>query len=186
MELMVESSGKIRCVYGEELNLSALGECQISRASHVEPDKEGRWWADLTPLSGPRLGPFAKRSDALQAEMAWLHVHWLVHGKSVPGSGGPVPHQPGWPPPRCEVCGRSPGPCRIDRFGEADPNPDTPLAPLLKCSACGLWVCADCWHECECCLRDAGSHEDDPDWAPSGWRRTADGWERDEGPSAVS
>ena len=67
----------IRGIYGEEIDLTALGQVSISRASHVEPDAQGRWWADLTPVHGPTLGPFSLRSDALAAEVAWLETHWL-------------------------------------------------------------------------------------------------------------
>jgi hypothetical protein len=46
----------------------------------VEPDDHGRWLADLTPVQGPCLGPFQRRSDALQAEAEWLAANWLVSG----------------------------------------------------------------------------------------------------------
>jgi hypothetical protein len=74
MELIIGTNGDARCIYGEELNLSALGEVQIRRASHVEPDELGQWWADLSPVSGPKLGPFTHRSSALEAEVAWLRL----------------------------------------------------------------------------------------------------------------
>ena len=77
MELRVEPDGGVRCVYAEAIDLSALGVLSIRRASHVEPDESGAWWADLAPLHGPRLGPFDRRSEALEAEVAWLHRHWL-------------------------------------------------------------------------------------------------------------
>jgi hypothetical protein len=48
------------------------------RASLVEPDEEGRWWADLSPVDGPLLGPFRQRSQALDAEEEWLGHHWLT------------------------------------------------------------------------------------------------------------
>jgi hypothetical protein len=44
----------------------------IERASHLDPDAKGQWWADLSPVHGPTLGPFAQRSDALAAEVRWL------------------------------------------------------------------------------------------------------------------
>lgn len=77
MRLVVEPGGLVRCVYGEALDLSSLGVPAIRRASHVEPDGDGAWWADLSPLGGPRLGPFAQRSQALTAEAAWLERNWL-------------------------------------------------------------------------------------------------------------
>lgn len=75
MTLIVDPQGSVRCVYGETLDLSALGSVSIRRASHVEPDAHGQWWADLAPVSGPRLGPFMLRSVALAAEQQWLDAH---------------------------------------------------------------------------------------------------------------
>jgi hypothetical protein len=77
MELVVDPAGTIRFVYTEELDLSSLGRPTFRRASHVEPTSDGRWSADLAPVTGPVLGPFARRSDALAAESAWLAIHWL-------------------------------------------------------------------------------------------------------------
>jgi hypothetical protein len=80
MELRILPGGIIRCIYGESLDLAALGSVQMLRASHVEPDAHGQWLADLGPVGGPRLGPFPRRSDALAAEVAWLTEHWLARG----------------------------------------------------------------------------------------------------------
>ena len=77
MQLLIDREGNARCLYGEEIDLTALGELSIRRASHVEPDANGQWWADLGPVAGPRLGPFPKRSEALAAERVWLEEHWL-------------------------------------------------------------------------------------------------------------
>ena len=78
MQIIIEPGGTARCIYGEEIDLAALGSPAISRASHVEPDPQGRWWADMLPVGGPSLGPFQARSEALAAEHAWLEAHWLV------------------------------------------------------------------------------------------------------------
>ena len=83
MQLVAQQNGDVGCVYGEAINLSALGRVQIKRGSHVEPDDDGRWFADLTPVSGPQLGPFSQRSGALAAEREWLTMHWLP--AEVPG-----------------------------------------------------------------------------------------------------
>jgi hypothetical protein len=77
MELVVGASGQVRCVYDEAIDLTALGPVDITRASHVEPDAAGFWWADLSPVDGPKLGPFIRRSEALEAECVWLQKHWL-------------------------------------------------------------------------------------------------------------
>lgn len=77
MEIVIQPGGTARCVYGEAISLSELGRLSITRGSHVEPDQEGRWIADLSPVDGPRLGPFEQRSQALQAEVDWLIQNWL-------------------------------------------------------------------------------------------------------------
>ena len=76
--IVIAPDGTGRCVYGEQIPLRALGELQIRRASHVEPDERGRWWADLSPVGGPILGPYLDRSAALAAEAQWLCQHWLL------------------------------------------------------------------------------------------------------------
>lgn len=73
MDLYIHPSGITTCLYDEAISLSALGKLTIHRASHVEPDARGQWWADLAPSGGPRLGPFSTRSAALRAETAWLN-----------------------------------------------------------------------------------------------------------------
>jgi hypothetical protein len=78
MELIVSPCGTITCVYGELLGLSELGQLSIRRVSTVEPDERGRWWADLSPVKGPRLGPFSLRSSALEAERHWVDRHVLT------------------------------------------------------------------------------------------------------------
>ena len=72
MELVVDAGGDVRCVYGEELDLRDIGKLQITRASHVEPDRDGFWWADMGPVLGPVLGPYGSRTEALGAEREWL------------------------------------------------------------------------------------------------------------------
>jgi hypothetical protein len=78
MDLVVAPDGIIRAIYSEEIPLATLGRPRIVRASHVEPDEDGRWHADLRPLLGPVLGPFPCRGEALAAEVAWLERNWLL------------------------------------------------------------------------------------------------------------
>ncbi len=72
MELVVGVDGMARCIYDEALDLRELGRLQITRASHVEPDRDGFWWADMGPVDGHVLGPFGSRSEAVGAERGWL------------------------------------------------------------------------------------------------------------------
>ena len=65
MELVVDAGGDVRCIYDEALDLRELGKLQITRASHVEPDRDGYWWADMGPVGVPVLGPFKSQTEAL-------------------------------------------------------------------------------------------------------------------------
>ncbi len=80
MQIVVKPGGEVRCVYDEAIDLATLGQPKIARGSHVEPDDEGHWWADLGPVNGPKLGPFGRRTEALEAELSWLNENWLDHG----------------------------------------------------------------------------------------------------------
>jgi hypothetical protein len=75
MQMVVQRDGTTHFIYCELLDLACLGQVQIRRASNVEPHEDGRWWADLSPVAGPMLGPFDRRSDALAEEAAWLESH---------------------------------------------------------------------------------------------------------------
>ena len=78
MQMLIMPDGTLRCLYDEAIDLAALGALQIQRGSHVEPDDRGQWWADMSPVSGPRLGPYPRRSQALTAERVWLEANWLT------------------------------------------------------------------------------------------------------------
>ena len=78
MELVISPGGEVRCLYAELIDLTTLGRPSILRASHVEPTPDGCWTADMGLLLGPVLGPFASRSEALEAERFWLETHWLL------------------------------------------------------------------------------------------------------------
>ncbi len=77
MKLLVKPDGTVLAIYDEMIDLTILGRPTITRASQVEPDAQGRWRADLSPVGGPMLGPFDRRSEALQAEHDWLERNWL-------------------------------------------------------------------------------------------------------------
>lgn len=71
----VNADGTLGFVYDDDLEpLLGLGEHEVRRASHVEMAADG-WMADLSPVSGPVLGPFPLRADALRAELDWLRAH---------------------------------------------------------------------------------------------------------------
>ena len=77
MILSITPKGDIRGIYTDDFPWLELGKALVQRASHVEPDHLGLWWADLGLSTGPKLGPFAKRADAIAAEVAWLEKHRL-------------------------------------------------------------------------------------------------------------
>ena len=77
MDIIISSNGTARALYSDSFDHSSLGRVSIRRASHVEPDATGDWFADLAPVGGPRLGPYGLRGDALAAEVAWLIAHDL-------------------------------------------------------------------------------------------------------------
>jgi len=42
-----------------------------------------KWWADMTPVRGPVLGPFEERQDALDAEIEYLYEHHLPEPRNA-------------------------------------------------------------------------------------------------------
>ncbi len=85
MQLMIEPAGNIRCVYGEDLDLARLGEVQIRRASHVEPDGVGAlvggpvagWGAEARAVSGCAVWPSQRR------RLGWIRPsarRWYANG----------------------------------------------------------------------------------------------------------
>jgi hypothetical protein len=79
MQMIIDPAGTLRCIYSETIDLTVFGPLSIRRASSVEPDDLGQWWADLGPVGGPALGPYQHRSEALAAESLWLEQNWLPH-----------------------------------------------------------------------------------------------------------
>ncbi len=77
MDLKVGANGEIQCIYSELIDLASLVALTIQRASYVEPNAQGQWTANLSPVGGPILGPFPLRSEALSAEAEWLRLHWI-------------------------------------------------------------------------------------------------------------
>lgn len=45
---------------------------RIRRASRVEVGDDNRFYGDLAPVGGPRLGPYPTYGEAVAAERAWL------------------------------------------------------------------------------------------------------------------
>ena len=74
MMLQFNANGTAIGVYSDEIldALESLGQLRVVRASHVEPSTCGGWTADMAPVGGPVLGTYRTRTEALDAEQAWL------------------------------------------------------------------------------------------------------------------
>ena len=83
IKVLIDSQGRIKYLHSDEMNSlrERLGSFTIRRASNVDPDEAGNWYADLAPVEGPHLGSFDTRAEALGAEAEWL----LDKGYPVPG-----------------------------------------------------------------------------------------------------
>ena len=73
-DLRIAPNGEITFIYSDDLaGLLTLGQAEVNRASHVEPGPTGGWFADMSPVAGPKLTGFTLRSEALAAEVEWLN-----------------------------------------------------------------------------------------------------------------
>jgi len=95
LKILIPRGGEPRALYSQCTHklLSTLGNTQTRRASSVEPTlslserakewlqandqtpiTQDAWWADLTHVGGPVLGPFESRDMALDQEVKWLYA----------------------------------------------------------------------------------------------------------------
>jgi hypothetical protein len=82
IEIVLDSAtGSVRFIHSDEamaLVRNVGGRPSVRRASHVEPvGGSASWEADMSPVGGPKLGPFPTRREALDAEVAWLNENHL-------------------------------------------------------------------------------------------------------------
>jgi hypothetical protein len=76
--ISADENGNLQFIYSDEIAfLSDLGQTETHRVSDVEPDGEGGWVADMARVSGPKLGPFNLRGDALTAETDYIKENVL-------------------------------------------------------------------------------------------------------------
>ena len=80
VELLITADGSTQYIHSDE----AAAFCEelplrTQRASTIEPDEQGQWWVDLSPVGGPRLGPYApsQRARAVKDEIEWVRQHVL-------------------------------------------------------------------------------------------------------------
>ena len=74
MQIVIKPTGVFISIYNDSFDYGEFGKPQIRRASHVDPDETGHWFADMSPVNGPILGPFDKRIDAIDAERKFLNL----------------------------------------------------------------------------------------------------------------
>ncbi len=72
-ELRIEPDGNVRMIYNELVDPKCFGQASIQRGSHVEPDLDGHWYADLSPTNGPKLGavPFTQPGSRRRGGLAY-------------------------------------------------------------------------------------------------------------------
>lgn len=75
--IIISADGEsISGIYDDNLApLLRAGQTTVKRASHVEPDENGYWRADMSPMGGPVLQPRVLRATALADERKWLYEH---------------------------------------------------------------------------------------------------------------
>ena len=71
-EVEIDDDGTLSYIFNDDL-AEMFGADQTVRASHVEPCGQG-WTADMSPVGGPVLGPFSRRSEALAAEVEYIRT----------------------------------------------------------------------------------------------------------------
>jgi hypothetical protein len=96
MKLSISRDGTITAIYSDSLAplIEGAANVAITRASNVEPDQFGQWWATMHASANDRInpgrvfGPFKLRSEALAAEVAYLEAR-LFPGvvESAAGAG---------------------------------------------------------------------------------------------------
>lgn len=65
----IDQNGTTEFIYDDEFSEMLNSKTTIQRASHVEPEGT-QWIAEM--ISGPKLGPFKTRQEALDAEREYL------------------------------------------------------------------------------------------------------------------
>lgn len=68
------SQTALQAAYEDSLP-SATCVLPVSDGYKIVDTQANKWFADMTPVSGPVLGPFATRDQATAAELDWLDMH---------------------------------------------------------------------------------------------------------------
>lgn len=94
MDVIVTANGNLRMIYAESIDAQALGTVEIRRGSHVEPTAAGQWTADLSPVDGPCLGPFARAVTCWPLSANLVTAALADKLKGLAGKGVCPPHGP--------------------------------------------------------------------------------------------
>jgi hypothetical protein len=72
LEITITESGDVQCLAPDDLDLRAVGQLFVRRASHVEYDNARECWVVTLP-NGRELGTYATRGEGLAAEVVFLN-----------------------------------------------------------------------------------------------------------------
>jgi len=102
----IDENGVVMHITTDNLKIEHSGECEVKRASHVEPwsclsmdaqnmwikdhpyyneklIEKDKWFVDLRPLGGPVVGPYVNRLAALDFEQQWIEKNRLNITKTM-------------------------------------------------------------------------------------------------------
>lgn len=80
-QVSIRPNGTVEFIYHDSMlpYMDNFSHRKITRVSHVEPNEDGMWVADMSPVNGPHSPPFTTREEALQWESEWLENNYLTH-----------------------------------------------------------------------------------------------------------
>ena len=66
-----EETGEVGTIYSDDLKelFNNFSNVQVARLSHVEPTKDGKWQADMSPIGGKSLPETDTREESLALEV---------------------------------------------------------------------------------------------------------------------
>ena len=74
----IDDEGRASFIWNDELaSMKTHGDTKIRRVSYVEPEDD-KFTADLSPVGGPKFGPFNTHKEAIDAELGWLKENIFV------------------------------------------------------------------------------------------------------------
>ena len=78
-DIFILPDGTVKFIFDDALRpVLDIGISDVRRASHVELEEteDGlKWFADMSLVEGPKLGPFDSRDLAVKEEINWLNAN---------------------------------------------------------------------------------------------------------------